>query len=67
VSAEPAPHGEAGRLLTAQDVADRWQVPTTQVYRLIREGRLPAVAIGRYRRCRLEAIEAFEQGGGVDA
>jgi excisionase family DNA binding protein len=38
------------RLLTAQDVAARLQVPTTWVYRAAREGDLPFVACGRYRR-----------------
>ncbi len=55
-----APH----RLLTAEEVAERWQVPKAHVYRLARDGRLPTVALGRYRRWRLEAIEAFERDGG---
>jgi excisionase family DNA binding protein len=54
------------RLLTAEDVAARWAVPKSQVYRLAREGKLPAVCIGRYKRWRLEAIEAFEHDGGAD-
>jgi excisionase family DNA binding protein len=37
-----------------------WQVPKSQVYRLAREGRIPTVAIGRYYRFRLDAIEAWE-------
>jgi excisionase family DNA binding protein len=55
-----------GRLLTAEDVAARWQVPKAQVYRHAREGRLPAVRIGRYYRFRLVAVEAFELEGGSD-
>ena len=58
---------EAARLLTAEDVAARWAVPKSQIYRLQREGKLPAVCIGRYRRWRLETVEAFEREGGVDA
>ena len=50
----------ASRLLTADQLAERWQVPKTQVYRLAREGRLPTVTIGRYYRFRLETIEAWE-------
>jgi excisionase family DNA binding protein len=42
-------------------------VPTAQVYRLAREGRLPVVRLGRYRRFRLEAVEAFEVEGGTRA
>lgn len=56
-----------GQLLTAEDVAARWQVPKSQVYRLAREGHLPVVELGRYRRFRPAAIEAFEEGGGVAA
>jgi hypothetical protein len=42
-------------LLTAAQLADRWQVTEAQVYRLSREGRIPVVTIGRYRRFRLES------------
>lgn len=48
------------RLLTAEELALRWQVSVAHVYRLTREGRIPAVPIGRYRRYRLAAIEAWE-------
>lgn len=54
------------QLLTAEQLAERWQVPKTQVYRLAREGRIPTVQIGRYYRFKLEAIEAWEAGP-VDA
>jgi excisionase family DNA binding protein len=50
-----------GQLLTAEQLAERWQVPQSHVYRLAREGRIPAVELGRYRRFRLEAIEAYEK------
>src|SRR4051794_26367091 len=36
-----------GRLLTADDLAERWRVPKTHVYRLAREGRIPVVKLGR--------------------
>jgi excisionase family DNA binding protein len=55
------------QLLTAEDVAGRWQVTMHHVYRLAREGRLPVVELGRYKRFRLEAIEAFEVSGGTGA
>ena len=58
-------NGVADRLLTADDLAERWQVRPAQVYRLTREGCLPVVKIGRYCRYRLSAIEAFEIDGGV--
>jgi excisionase family DNA binding protein len=54
-----------GRLLTAEDLAARWQVKTSHVYRLTREGVLPAVRLGRYYRYRLEAVDKFERDGGV--
>ena len=49
-------------LLTADQVAERWQVSTAQVYRLARTGHIPVVALGRYRRFRADAIEAYELG-----
>jgi excisionase family DNA binding protein len=55
------------RLLTAEQLAERWQVPKAHVYRLARDGRLPTVELGRYRRWRMDAIEAFELDGGVAA
>jgi excisionase family DNA binding protein len=47
------------RLLTADELADRWQVPKAHVYRLWREGNLPFVALGRYRRAPLPDVEAY--------
>jgi excisionase family DNA binding protein len=52
----------AGQLLTADDLADRWQVPKSHVYRLTREGAISTVRLGRYYRYRLDAIERFEVG-----
>lgn len=51
----------ASQLLTAEQLADRWQVTPGQVYRLAREGSLPVVRIGRYKRFRVDAILAWEQ------
>ncbi len=50
-----------GQLLTADQLAERWQVPKSHVYRLAREGAIPVVELGRYRRFRLDAIEQFEK------
>lgn len=50
------------QLLTADQLAERWQVPKGYVYRLAREGRIPVVPLGRYKRFRLDAIERFERG-----
>lgn len=52
------------QLLTADQLAERWQVPKSHVYRLAREGKLPVVSLGRYKRFRLAAVEAFELEGG---
>lgn len=57
----------ADRLLTADEVAERWAVPRQHVYRLAREGRLPTVELGRYKRWRLADIETFEAEGGTRA
>lgn len=48
------------QLLTADELAERWQVPKSHVYRLTREGRIPAVRLGRYYRYRLDAIQRWE-------
>jgi excisionase family DNA binding protein len=52
------------RLLTPDELAERWSVGVSQVYRLTREGVLPVTKLGRYYRYRLSAIEDFEQKGG---
>jgi excisionase family DNA binding protein len=51
-----------GQLLTAEQLAERWHVPKSHVYRLAREGRIPTVELGRYRRFRLDEIERYELG-----
>lgn len=57
------PHPSARQLLTAGQLAERWQVPRSHVYRLTREGAIPTVKLGRYYRYRLDAIDAFEVDG----
>ncbi len=57
----------ADRLITAEQLAARWQMKAQAVYRLARNGDVPVVRLGRYKRFRLADIEAFEQGGGTDA
>ena len=54
-----------GQLLTAAQVAERFQVTEAHVYRLTREGRLPAVRLGRYYRYRVDVLEEFERDGGT--
>ncbi len=48
-----------GSLLTASQVADFLGVPTSWVYEQSRGGRIPTVTLGRYRRYRRAAIEAW--------
>ncbi len=47
------------RLLTAAEVAALLSVPRSWVYEQAREGRIPVVTLGRYRRFREEAIVAW--------
>ena len=54
-------------LLTAADLAARWQVSEGYVYNLTRRGLLPVVRLGRYYRYRLDAIEEWEFAGGSAA
>ena len=48
-----------GSLLTADQVADLLGVPKTWVYEQSRSNRIPTVTLGRYRRYRREAVEAW--------
>jgi excisionase family DNA binding protein len=50
------------RLLTAEEVAARYQMKPQAIYRLAREGRLPVVRLGRYYRFRLDALARWELG-----
>jgi excisionase family DNA binding protein len=52
-----------GRLLTAEELAERWQVKVGWVYQKTRSGDIPKVPLpGRYYRFRLDVIERFERG-----
>jgi excisionase family DNA binding protein len=62
-----APTSAPDRLLTADELAERWQLPKSWVYAATRDGRIPTVRLGRYYRYRLEAIEQFEREGGLSA
>lgn len=55
------------QLLLAEQLAERWQVPVAQVYRLTREGVVPVVKLGRYYRYHPDAIEKFENGESNDS
>lgn len=49
------------RLLTAQDVAVRFQVPVSWIYTAARNGDLPSVSLGRYRRFHPDDLAEWEQ------
>jgi excisionase family DNA binding protein len=55
------------RLLTAQEVAELLAVPLSWVREATRDGRLPHLKLGRYRRYQAAAIHAWlaeqERGG----
>ncbi len=51
------------QLLTAEQLAERWQVPKSHVYRLTREGTIPAERLGRYYRYRADVLERWEIEG----
>jgi excisionase family DNA binding protein len=48
-----------GSLLTADQVARILGVPKSWVYEQSRNGRIPTVTLGRYRRYRAESIAAW--------
>ena len=62
---QTGPQGDS--LMTADDVAQLLGVPASWVYEQSRLGRIPTITLGRYRRYRAEAIEAWiedlEAGG----
>ena len=49
----------SGSLMTAKEVGRLLGVPASWVYEQSRSGRIPTVNLGRYRRYRREAIEAW--------
>jgi len=55
------------RLLTAEEIAERLGVKTQWVWAQARAGRIPHVRLGRYRRFRESAIEAWVCGLEVDS
>jgi excisionase family DNA binding protein len=53
------------KLLTAEEVAKILRIPKLNVYRLVRERRLPAVRIGRFVRVPEEELRAWLARGGA--
>jgi len=55
----------ANQLLTAEQLAERWQLPKSWVYAKTRSDAIPHVKLGRYFRYREEDVERFERDGGM--
>lgn len=56
-----------GQILTAEQLAERWQVKVQWIYSKTRSGELPKVPLpGKYVRFRLDVVEAFERGVEAD-
>lgn len=49
-----------GGLLTMRQAAERLNVPESRAYELARQGKLPAVRIGKYVRISAEALMAYK-------
>ncbi|MFQ5742531.1 MAG: helix-turn-helix domain-containing protein [Acidobacteriota bacterium] len=61
-AASPAPLGSqarAGRLLTVAEVAELLRINKSTVYRMAKQGRLPATRVGRQWRFRLSVLEGL--------
>lgn len=58
-------NSEASQLLTAEQLAERWQIKPSTVYAMTRRKAIPTVRLGaRLYRYRLGDIVAFERAGG---
>ncbi|MDD4986427.1 MAG: helix-turn-helix domain-containing protein [Dehalococcoidales bacterium] len=46
-----------GVILTVDEISDYLKIPRSTIYKLVREGKIPAQKIGRHWRFRKEAID----------
>jgi excisionase family DNA binding protein len=46
-------------MMTVKELADYWRVHPTTIYRLLREGKIPAFRVGMDWRFNREAIDAY--------
>lgn len=58
-------HRRSGEFLTVAELALRWHLSPETVRRMIRDGRIPNVLIGRYHRVAVATVEAFETSGSL--
>lgn len=65
------PSPDTGESISVYGLAQRWGCRDTKIYRLIKDGRIPAtiVDVGRWRQwmVRMVDVQAIEQAGGVPA
>ena len=55
------------QLLTVREVAESMRVSTMTVYRLIRDGDMPAIRVGKHFRLRADDVELFLEARTVNA
>jgi excisionase family DNA binding protein len=55
------------QLLTVREVADTMRVSTMTVYRLIRDGEMPAIRVGKHFRLRTDDVAAYLESRTVNA
>ena len=48
-----------GLILTVEDLSNYLRIPKSTIYKLVREGKIPAQKIGRHWRFRKEAIDRW--------
>ena len=51
------PENNPGAILTVVEISDYLKIPRSTIYKLVREGKIPAQKIGRHWRFRKEAID----------
>ena len=53
------PENKPGAILTVDEISDYLKIPKSTIYKLVREGKIPAQKIGRHWRFRKEAIDRW--------
>ncbi len=48
-----------GSILTVDEISDYLKIPRSTIYKLVREGKIPAQKIGRHWRFRKETIDRW--------
>ena len=48
-----------GAILTVDEISDYLKIPRSTIYKLVREGKIPAQKIGRHWRFRKETIDRW--------